>query len=90
MGKGSFGVYFDSGPTNHKHMLKIKDMLMLYTNSLRTYCCMLISQDMLISNMLIARFDCSLLQLAYRHRLQALTEAYRDLQMVIVSMWLEE
>jgi hypothetical protein len=56
LGEGGFGVYFDSGPTNHKHMLKIKVMLMTYTNSLRTYRCMLIGQDMLISNMLIARF----------------------------------
>jgi len=54
-----FGVYLNSGPTNHKHMLKIEIMLTTHTNSLRTYRCMLIGQDMLISNMLIARFYCS-------------------------------
>jgi hypothetical protein len=40
-------------------MLKIKDMLTTHTNSLRTYLCMLIGQDMLISNMLISRFYCN-------------------------------
>lgn len=54
-----FGVYLVSGPTNQKHMLKIELMLMTHQNSLGTYRHMLIGQDMLISWMLIARFDCT-------------------------------
>ena len=60
LGEGDFSAYFHSGLTNHKHMLKIKVMLTAHTNSLRTNRCMLIGQDMLISNMLISRFYCSI------------------------------